>query len=155
MWTCDGPILPLDQCNEDPVGWQDSRGTVHLLAHSMSPQNGDPGYPQQVGHRAFSTDSGLSWQAVDSTPAAYTTWLEWADGSSTTAWTRERPQVLLQTSDNGTEPTHLVTGVVAGSGTVAQASLCEGHANGYSWTHIAPISARSQHPVASTTLAAS
>ena len=136
----DKPLLPIGQCNEDLVGWQDARGTLHLLAHSMAPQNGQPGYKQQVGHRAYSTDLGDTWRMVNSTPGAYTTSLSWIGGGETTAYTRERPQVLLaQREGGGMEPIVLFTGVVAGPGTTGPAAHCEHKTHGYSWTHAAPV----------------
>lgn len=113
-------IVP--QANEDPHIYVDKRGNLHMIAHSMC-----DAWPKclAVGGHAASADGGLTWHY--SGGAAYSTTVQYEDGSAVTYARRERPEMIL--NEHG-DPTHLVTGVVE-KGSGGQHDL--------SWTLVQPI----------------
>lgn len=110
------PAMPNpDPGDEDPFLWRDRRGYFHMLTHH---QNGDanrlrngavsravPLVPRLLKLTAFYPNSfcnfpqhsysrdGITW--VWSPTIAYTTLIEWSDGSQTHFARRERPALLL------------------------------------------------------------
>ena len=67
--------------NEDPFIWEDTRGTLHMLMHSVSPSGGfscPPGC--LVGSHAFYSATNGSW--VFSRTVAYNTTVAWDDGTT-------------------------------------------------------------------------
>ena len=83
---------------EDPWMWLDPRGNFHALFHSM-------GGCKAVGCHAFSRD-GYRWALAASD--AYTTTVEFADGSSKQYARRERPHLVLNAAG---DPAFLTNGV--------------------------------------------
>jgi len=90
--------------NEDPFIWRDSRGNFHALMHSLEP-GGAFGDGPKVGRHAFSRDA--KWWTFGSATLAYSTNVQFDDGTSIDYFRRERPQLYFE---NGV-PLFLVTGV--------------------------------------------
>jgi hypothetical protein len=120
---CADPRLIVPDANEDPFIYRGPRGTYHMIAHSLC--SSWPRCPAVGGHAA-STD-GKTWHY--SGGAAYTTNVQFADGTNVTYSRRERPELLL---DEHGLPTHLITGVVESSET-------PGTMNDRSWTLVQPV----------------
>jgi hypothetical protein len=80
--------LPTFENSEDPNLFVDPQGNFHLLTHT----NAQPNWHDVSAH-AFSPD-GVHWTV--SPVAPYTKTIAWEDGSETTVWKRERPQLLIE-----------------------------------------------------------
>ena len=89
---------------------RDLRGHFHMLVHRFAGANGST-VGTSVGGHAFSVD-GLNWQYEPDAPPVYTTNLTWANGSSATAYRRERPKPVADVAGrvvalfNGVWPCH-------------------------------------------------
>jgi hypothetical protein len=90
---------------EDPYLFIDKRGHWHVIYHAYNAATDRPGGGSLVSLHHFSGD-GLRWRASPTPP--YTNEVQWADGSTSTVATRERPKLIL--GQDGT-PTALVTAV--------------------------------------------
>lgn len=107
-------VLPYAAYNdsttfEDPFLWLGSDGLWHVLLHQYSKTSPHPQY--RVGGYAHSltSDPYGAWALqADATPA-YTTLVQFADGTSTNFTRRERPKLLLNATSG--EPEVLYTGV--------------------------------------------
>lgn len=91
---------------EDAFIWLDPRGAWHILFHVWSNVPEPVCYNTTVSAHAFS-ENGLEWWVGAVQP--YGTVINFADGSSTTTPTRERPKLVFGADG---EPTHLFNGVV-------------------------------------------
>jgi hypothetical protein len=93
---------------EDPFFWKDKRGNYHILVHSLE-KDGGFGSGPKVGRHAYSRDIGGPW-LFNTKTLAFSTEVEFDDGSSINFYRRERPQLLF--SDDGEmTPLVLTTGV--------------------------------------------
>lgn len=102
-----GPMIGEKQDPvEDPFLYRDSRGAFHALFHGGKQGGG----VLVSGYHWFSHD-GLQWSA--NSKAAFTTAINYTDGSSQRFSRRERPHLLF---DKQGEPTHLFTGLWLGLG---------------------------------------
>ena len=100
------PIFPNP--NEDPFLWRDKRGNFHLLMHSLEPDGGFGDGPK-IGRHAYSRSIEGPWTFNNRT-LAFSTLVEFDDGTSVDFYRRERPQLLF--SDGGSmRPLILSTGV--------------------------------------------
>ena len=121
------PSVPISTHQaEDPFIFRDSRGTIHILAHDIirlnAVQCNNSGW---AGAHFFSTDpAGAhgSWHTPphypsvitncsDSAgfgPGAYHVNVTWTDGTRTTFFRRERPELVFNAQG---EPTHFISGV--------------------------------------------
>lgn len=105
-----GPYTHLNNGggSEDPFIWQDKRGNYHILVHSLEPEVGFGGGPK-VGRHAFSRSIGGPWK-FDNETLAFSTKVEFDDGTEIDYYRRERPQLYF--SDDGRmTPLFLTTGV--------------------------------------------
>ncbi len=102
------PLFP--DHNEDPFIWMDKRGHFHLLMHYVDPSNGGGfnGQPN-VGRHAYAWCWNCTW-TFNSHTVAYHTTVDFTDGTSTTYYRRERPQLYFSEDGNMT-PLYLVNGV--------------------------------------------
>ena len=100
----------FDNMNEDPHLYRDFRGNFHAVFHGMDQWGCGDQTPCRlnVGRHAFSED-GLQW--VYSRVNAWTTKVEYEDGSTVDFARRERPEMIL---DADGHITHLLSGVVDG-----------------------------------------
>jgi hypothetical protein len=94
--------------NEDPFLWRDKRGNFHLLLHSLEPDGGF-GEGPKVGRHAYSRSIDGPWIFNNET-LAFSTLVEFDDGTSVDFFRRERPQVLFS-ADGEMRPLVLTTGV--------------------------------------------
>ena len=100
------PLFPNG--NEDPFIWRDKRGHYHLLMHSLE-ADGAFGDGPKVGRHAWAEDYKGPWTFGAQT-LAFTTAVQYQDGSSIDFYRRERPQLFF--SDDGeVTPLFLTTGV--------------------------------------------
>ena len=100
------PLFPNP--NEDPFVWRDKRGHFHLLAHSLE-TGGSFGDGPRVGRHAYARRLDGEWTFGNRT-LAFSTAVEWTDGSVTQYYRRERPQLVF--SDDGEmTPLYLTNGV--------------------------------------------
>ena len=99
-WPQDAEMRPA--CT-DPFIWRDSRGAFHSVFHC---RNWYAGSPSDAGGHAFSAD-GLHW-TLAAEPAWNTTVLH-TDGTNTTFFHRERPQVYIDPATGS--PAALFNGV--------------------------------------------
>ncbi|KHO00563.1 Glycosyl hydrolase family 43, five-bladed beta-propellor domain protein [Metarhizium album ARSEF 1941] len=94
--------------NEDPFIWRDSRGTYHMLLHSLEPGGGFGDGPR-VGRHAWARDYQGPWTLGNRT-LAFSTEIKYDDGTVIDFHRRERPQLYF--SEDGTmTPLFLGTGV--------------------------------------------
>jgi hypothetical protein len=101
-----GPVFPND--NEDPFIWRDKRGNYHMLLHSLEPEGGFGDGPK-VGRHAWARHYAGPW-TFGSKTLAFSTQVEYNDGSTVDFFRRERPQLYF--SDDGKmSPLFLGTGV--------------------------------------------
>ena len=101
--------------NEDPFVWRDKRGHFHLLTHSLEPEGGFGDGPK-VGRHAYSKTLEGPWTFNNRT-LAFSTLVEYTDGSSVNFCRRERPQLFFS-EDGEMAPLYLTNGVQeVGSGT--------------------------------------
>ncbi|KAK4496776.1 hypothetical protein PRZ48_012759 [Zasmidium cellare] len=104
----DSPIFTNDGGSEDPFIWQDKRGNYHILVHSLEPEGGFGSGPK-VGRHAFSRSIEGPWRFGNKT-LAFSTMVEFEDGTQIDYYRRERPQLFF--SDDGEmRPLFLTTGV--------------------------------------------
>lgn len=88
-----GAVPLFEDADEDPYIWRNSAdGIFHGVTHWMGKSSGVGG-----GGRHIWSEDGLIWKV--STALAYHTLVQWDDGNSTQATSRERPQLLVE---NGT-----------------------------------------------------
>ena len=100
------PLFPNP--NEHPFVWRDKRGHFHLLAHSLE-AGGAFGDGPRVGRHAYARRLDGDWTFGNRT-LAFSTAVEWTDGSVTQYYRRERPQLVF--SDDGEmTPLYLTNGV--------------------------------------------
>ncbi|KAF2100279.1 hypothetical protein NA57DRAFT_73890 [Rhizodiscina lignyota] len=100
------PIFPNP--NEDPFIWRDKRGHYHMLSHSLEPLGGFGSGPN-VGRHAYSKDIDGPWHFNNNT-LAFSTLVDFTDGSSTNYYRRERPNLYFS-EDGKMVPLFLGTGV--------------------------------------------
>lgn len=93
---------------EDPFLWQDKRGNWHMLLHSLE-EDGGFGGQHNIGRHAYATSLQGPW-TWGNRSVAYTTKVEFDDGSEIVYWRRERPQVLFS-EDGLMRPLFLTNGV--------------------------------------------
>jgi len=106
----DGAALPRGSLNggwEDPTLWFDRRRNFHILYHVYSLDPYAAGNASVASGHLFSED-GLAWHRSGVQPFDGT--VEFADGSSRTFATRERPQLLFADAAR-TTPSALTSGV--------------------------------------------
>ena len=115
-WTHNHTVqnFALVGCGEDPFIYQDFRGTWRVICHGPTEKPGsDPRFPNtslETGGMAFSTDL-IHWTAGPG--PAYTSAMEYTDGSVRPFARRERPALLL---DEKGFPTHLYNGIQGPAG---------------------------------------
>lgn len=98
----------FNESNEDPFIWRDKRSNYHLLLHSLEP-NGGFGSGPNVGRHAYARHWEGPWTFNNNT-LAFTTNVEYTDGTTIDFYRRERPQLFF--SDDGQmRPLYLTTGV--------------------------------------------
>lgn len=102
-----GPLFEFQA--EDPFIWKDLRGNFHALLHAIDGNGGFHCDPKNhsgcdVGRHAFSSN-GLNW-TVSKNPA-YSTHIEWTDGTVEILNRRERPQLVF---DDERNPIMLING---------------------------------------------
>ncbi|KAI5300217.1 Transcription factor iws1 [Ascosphaera pollenicola] len=107
--------------SEDPFIWQDKRGNWHLLVHSLEADGGFDGQPN-VGRHAYAKSLEGPW-TFDNKTVAYTTTVDFDDGSQILYHRRERPQLLFS-EDESMRPLYLTNGVQE-KGTHASYSLVQ------------------------------
>jgi len=108
----DGEAL-VSHMAEDPFIFRNpTDGSFHILAHNMENWCWQP--PQftgEVGVHLFSPDGSVgSWHIRPNSNdiSAYNSTVLWEDGSNTTFFRRERPELIF---DDGGRPLYLMTGV--------------------------------------------
>ena len=94
--------------NEDPFIWRDNRGHFHMLTHSLEPDGGFGDGPK-VGRHSFSRTIEGPWTFNNRT-LAFSTLVEFSDGTSVDYYRRERPQLFFS-EDGSMTPLYLTTGV--------------------------------------------
>lgn len=104
----DEPIFTNDGGSEDPFIWQDKRGNYHILVHSLELEGGFGDGPK-VGRHAYSKTIAGPW-TFNSATLAFSTMVEFDDGSEIDYYRRERPQLYFS-SDGKMTPLFLTTGV--------------------------------------------
>jgi hypothetical protein len=85
------PIFPVPA--EDPFIWEDKRGNFHMLVHSLLPGAGFGDGPN-VGRHAFARSWAGPW-TINGESVAFTTSVEFDDGSFVDYYRRERPSLLF------------------------------------------------------------
>ncbi|KAG0647832.1 hypothetical protein D0Z07_5974 [Hyphodiscus hymeniophilus] len=101
--------LPLFSApNEDPFIWRDKRGHFHMLTHSLEP-DGSFGSGPKVGRHAYSRTLEGPWTFNNQT-LAFSTLVEYSDGTSVNFYRRERPQLFFS-EDGQMTPLYLSNGV--------------------------------------------
>ncbi|KAH8801353.1 hypothetical protein F5884DRAFT_512721 [Xylogone sp. PMI_703] len=94
--------------SEDPFVWRDKRGHFHMLLHSIEPDGGFGSGPK-VGRHAYARTFNGEW-TFNSNTLAFSTNVEFTDGTTIDFYRRERPQLFF--SDDGEmRPLYLTTGV--------------------------------------------
>lgn len=94
--------------NEDPFVWRDKRGNFHMLLHSLEADGGFGSGPK-VGRHAWAKNYTGPW-TFGSQTLAFSTEVEYDDGTTINFYRRERPEVYF--SDDGLmTPLLLTTGV--------------------------------------------
>ncbi|KAJ6442168.1 EGF-like domain-containing protein [Purpureocillium lavendulum] len=93
--------------NEDPFIWQDRRGNWHMLMHSLEPEGGFGDGPK-VGRHAWAEHYEGPW-TFGSKTLAFSTEVEYDDGTKVDFYRRERPQ--LHFAKDGVTPLVMTTGV--------------------------------------------
>ncbi|CRG88688.1 Reelin [Talaromyces islandicus] len=101
-----GPVFPEN--TEDPHIWRDKRGNWHMLVHSLEAGGGFGAGPK-VGRHAYAREWDGEWTFNNST-LAYSTHVEFTDGSAIDFSRRERPQILFS-EDGLMRPLFLSNGV--------------------------------------------
>ena len=94
--------------NEDPFIWRDKRGHFHMLTHSLEPEGGFGDGPK-VGRHAYSRTLEGPWTFNNRT-LAFSTLMDFVDGTSVNFFRRERPQLFFSEDGNMT-PLYLTNGV--------------------------------------------
>ncbi len=94
--------------NEDPFIWRDKRGNYHLLLHSLEADGGFGSGPK-VGRHAFAPGYEGPW-TFNSATLAYSTLVQYDDGTEINFYRRERPQLFFS-DDGAMTPLFLTTGV--------------------------------------------
>ncbi|CAH0056969.1 unnamed protein product [Clonostachys solani] len=109
-----GPYVKLQEApifteaNDDPFIWRDKGGHYHMLLHSLE-LGGGFGEGPKVGRHAFARYFWGPWTFNERT-LAFSTEVDWTDGTSTDFFRRERPYLLF--SDDGLmTPQYLITAV--------------------------------------------
>lgn len=102
----DYPIFPEN--TEDPFVWRDKRGNFHMLVHSLE-SGGGFGSGPKVGRHAYATGWDSTWTFNNDT-LAYSTYVEFTDGTATNFSRRERPQLYFS-KDGEMTPLFLTNGV--------------------------------------------
>ncbi|KAM4061585.1 hypothetical protein HRG_007247 [Hirsutella rhossiliensis] len=98
----------LENPGEDPFLWRDKRGHFHMLLHSLEPGGGFGNGPK-VGRHAWVHNYTGPW-TFGSKTLAFSTEVEYDDGTRVDFYRRERPQLFF--SDDGEmTPLLLTTGV--------------------------------------------
>lgn len=92
----DYPIFPNDA--EDPFVWRDKRGNFHMLMHSLDSADNGVGSGPKVGRHGYARNWDGEWTYNNET-LAYSTYVEFTDGTATNYSRRERPQLYF--SDDG------------------------------------------------------
>ncbi|KAE8446957.1 hypothetical protein EG329_011439 [Mollisiaceae sp. DMI_Dod_QoI] len=100
------PLFP--EGNEDPFVWRDKRGNWHMLLHSLEADGGFGSGPK-VGRHAFAEAMEGPWR-FDNETLAFSTEVEFEDGSVKGYFRRERPQLFFS-EDGEARPLFLTTGV--------------------------------------------
>lgn len=100
------PIFP--EANEDPFIWCDKRGNFHLLTHSLLPDGGFGSGPN-VGRHAYARSWDGSWTFNNCT-VAFTTEVNFTDGTTINYYRRERPQLFFS-EDGEMTPLFMTNGV--------------------------------------------
>lgn len=101
-----GPIFTAP--NEDPFIWRDKRGNFHMLMHSLEPDGGFGDGPK-VGRHAYARTWDGEWTFNNNT-LAFTTMVEYTDGTTVDFYRRERPQLFFS-EDGEMTPLYMSTGV--------------------------------------------
>lgn len=103
----DYPVFPDDA--EDPFVWRDKRGNFHMLLHALESADNGVGSGPKVGRHAYARGWDGQWTYNNKT-LAYSTYVEFTDGTATNYSRRERPQLFF--SDDGEmTPLFLTNGV--------------------------------------------
>lgn len=100
------PIFP--EPSEDPFIWEDRRGNFHMLVHSLLPDAGFGDGPN-VGRHAYARSWAGPW-TFNNNSVAFTTSVEFEDGSIVEYFRRERPSLFFS-EDGEMRPLLLSTGV--------------------------------------------
>ncbi|KUL90946.1 hypothetical protein ZTR_00828 [Talaromyces verruculosus] len=95
---------------EDPFIWRDKRGNFHMLVHDLySGEYGQFDSGPNVGKHGYARNWDGEW-TYNAETVAYSTYVEFTDGTATNFTRRERPQLYF--SDDGEmTPLFLSTGV--------------------------------------------
>lgn len=101
-----GPVFP--ESNEDPFVWRDKRGHYHMLLHSLEPEGGFGDGPK-VGRHAWAREYTGPW-TFGNRSLAFSTAVEYGDGSKIDFYRRERPQLYFS-NDGKMTPLFMTTGV--------------------------------------------
>ena len=97
---------------EDPFIWQNDKA-FHIIFHA-APNDRAKGWEEWPSRHAWASKDDLyhwnvskSWDLFGN--GAYSTNVTWTDGSTTTFWRRERPEIMF---DDDGRPQWLFTGVL-------------------------------------------
>lgn len=131
----DGTVVP--NATEDPHLYRDHRGHCHVIFHALDHWCYDCQCPtatstklceDTVGGHAFSRDCE---HFRFSHEYAFTSTVEFTDGSSYTFQRRERPEAILKDGH--------VIGLVSGVSDTRQQQASKGSRRDYSWTLVQPV----------------
>ncbi|KAF5632869.1 glycosyl hydrolase family 43 five-bladed beta-propellor domain protein [Fusarium sp. NRRL 52700] len=103
---------------EDPSVWRDKRGNWYMIMHAL--EGGFRGGPNVGGHAYVESLEG-PWY-YDTETRAFTTTVQFDDGTSAVDAERERPQLVF-TYDGNMTPILLTSGVVENLNTMVSYSL--------------------------------
>ena len=125
----DQPIF--DNPAEDPFVWRDARGNYHMLVHSLE-KGGGFGDGPKVGRHAFARSYEGPWHFNTKT-LAFTTYVEFDDGSDIDFYRRERAQFFFSDDGNMT-PLYMTTGVQEKNSSMSYSIIVPIGHGGTPWT---------------------
>ena len=93
-------------CWQDPFLWQDPSGHWHALSHTYTHQPAGPGKQNSISGHLFARHLEGPWHVSPDEP--YNNIVRFADNTSQTFSTMERPKLMFDKDGN---PTHITNGV--------------------------------------------
>lgn len=91
---------------QDPFLWQNSYGHWHALSHTYTHQPAGPGKQNSISGHLFARNLEGPWHVSPDEP--YDNLVHYADNTTQTFSTMERPKLMFDVDGN---PTHITNGV--------------------------------------------